>query len=63
MRETQTNLAGDLLLNLGQPGDGPLHERVKRALRAAIRQGRIEIGTALPPSRSSPPISAVHGGR
>ncbi|MDX3544554.1 PLP-dependent aminotransferase family protein [Streptomyces europaeiscabiei] len=51
MRETQTNLAGDLLLNLGQPGDGPLHERVKRALRTAIRQGRIEIGTALPPSR------------
>ncbi|MGW0842009.1 MocR-like pyridoxine biosynthesis transcription factor PdxR [Streptomyces sp. NPDC002787] len=51
MRESQTNLAGDLLLNLGRTGDGPLHERVKRALRAAIRQGRIEVGTALPPSR------------
>lgn len=51
MRESQTNLAGDLLLHLGRPGDGPLHERVKRALRAAIRDGRIEVGTALPPSR------------
>jgi GntR family transcriptional regulator/MocR family aminotransferase len=51
MRESQTNLAGDLLLHLGQPGDGPLHERVKRALRTAIRNGRIDVGTALPPSR------------
>ncbi|MDF3149889.1 winged helix-turn-helix domain-containing protein, partial [Streptomyces sp. T21Q-yed] len=51
MRESQTNLAGDLLLHLGRPGDGPLHERVKRALRTAIRDGRIEVGTALPPSR------------
>lgn len=51
MPVSQTNLAGDLLLHLGRPGDGPLHERVKRALRAAIRDGRIEVGTALPPSR------------
>ena len=54
MRETQTNLAGltgDLLLRLGGDGTGPLHERVKRALRTAIRSGRIEVGTALPPSR------------
>ncbi|ELP68927.1 PLP-dependent aminotransferase family protein [Streptomyces turgidiscabies] len=51
MRVSQTNLAGDLLLQLGRPGDGPLHERVKRALRAAIREGRVEVGTALPPSR------------
>lgn len=51
MRESQTNLAGDLLLHLERSGDGPLHERVKRALRTAIRDGRIEVGTALPPSR------------
>ncbi|MGW1746473.1 MocR-like pyridoxine biosynthesis transcription factor PdxR [Streptomyces sp. NPDC002092] len=51
MRESQTNPAGDLLLHLGQDADGPLHERVKRALRSAIRDGRIEVGTALPPSR------------
>ncbi|MFI2041302.1 PLP-dependent aminotransferase family protein [Streptomyces bottropensis] len=51
MQVSQTNLAGDLLLNLGHPSNGPLHERVKRALRSAIRGGRIEVGTALPPSR------------
>ena len=51
MRVSQTNLAGDLLLDLDRPGGGPLHERVKRALRAAIRSGRVEVGTALPPSR------------
>ncbi|MDX2542807.1 PLP-dependent aminotransferase family protein [Streptomyces sp. WI04-05B] len=50
-RHARTNLAGDLLLHLGGPDDGPLHERVKRALRTAIRAGRIELGTALPPSR------------
>ncbi|MEU6228305.1 PLP-dependent aminotransferase family protein [Streptomyces sp. NPDC047042] len=48
---SRTNPAGDLLLHLGGADDGPLHERVKRALRAAIREGRIEVGTALPPSR------------
>lgn len=51
MRVSQTNLAGDLLLNLERFGAGPLHERVKRALRSAIREGRIDVGTALPPSR------------
>ncbi|MFI6623113.1 PLP-dependent aminotransferase family protein [Streptomyces sp. NPDC050528] len=51
MRVSQTNLAGDLLLHLGHPSDGALHERLKRALRNAIRNGHIEVGTALPPSR------------
>lgn len=51
MRESQTNLVGDLLIDLGRPGDGALHERVKRALRSAIRSGRVGVGTALPPSR------------
>ncbi|MFF7162913.1 PLP-dependent aminotransferase family protein [Streptomyces sp. NPDC008086] len=51
MRESQTNPVGDLLLHLDRAGDEPLHERVKRALRAAIRDGRIEVGTTLPPSR------------
>ena len=48
---SQTNLAWDVLLDLGQPADGPLHERVKQALRGAIRDGRIGVGHALPPSR------------
>ncbi|MEU9450550.1 PLP-dependent aminotransferase family protein [Streptomyces sp. NPDC048277] len=51
MRVSQTNPAGDLLIDLERSSDGPLHERVKRALRSAIREGRIEVGTALPPSR------------
>jgi GntR family transcriptional regulator/MocR family aminotransferase len=51
MPVSQTNLAGDLLIDLGRADDGPLHERVKRALRSAIRSGRVEVGTALPPSR------------
>ncbi|MDH6434546.1 GntR family transcriptional regulator/MocR family aminotransferase [Streptomyces sp. SAI-144] len=51
MRVSQTNLAGDLLIDLSRAGEGPLHERVKRALRSAIRSGRVEVGTALPPSR------------
>ena len=50
--ESQTNLAWDVLLDLGDPADGPLHERLKRALRRAIRSGRIGTGSALPPSRA-----------
>jgi GntR family transcriptional regulator/MocR family aminotransferase len=51
MRESQTNLASDVLLDLGSAGPGPLHERLKQALRRAIRAGRIGPGSALPPSR------------
>jgi GntR family transcriptional regulator/MocR family aminotransferase len=49
--DSQTNLAWDVLLDLRSPADGPLHERVKHALRAAIRSGRVGVGSALPPSR------------
>jgi GntR family transcriptional regulator/MocR family aminotransferase len=49
--ESQTNLAWDVLLDLGDPGEGPLHQRLKHALRQEIRAGRIGIGSALPPSR------------
>jgi GntR family transcriptional regulator/MocR family aminotransferase len=51
MAESQTNLAWDVLLDLGRPGDGPLHERVTRALRSAIRERRLAPGQVLPPSR------------
>ena len=47
----QTNSAWDVLLDLERPGHGPLHDRVTRALRDAIRDGRIGPGSALPPSR------------
>ena len=51
MPEYQTNLAWDTLLELGDAGGGALHARLSRALRDAIRSGRVPDGAALPPSR------------
>jgi GntR family transcriptional regulator/MocR family aminotransferase len=50
MAESQTNLAWDVLIDLTQE-HGTLHERLTRALRAAIRAGRLPTASALPPSR------------
>ena len=52
MPKSQTNPAWDVLLDLSAVGTGTLHERLKRALRAAIRSGRLETGATLPPSRA-----------
>jgi GntR family transcriptional regulator/MocR family aminotransferase len=49
-RQSQTNLAWEVLLNL--EGAGPLHDRLRGTLRAVIRSGRLARGTALPPSRT-----------
>jgi GntR family transcriptional regulator/MocR family aminotransferase len=43
--------ARDLLLPL-RPGDGSLHQQVERAVRDAIRSGRLVAGTALPSTRA-----------
>jgi len=51
MSRYQTNLAWDTLLELGDASGGPLHARLSRALREAIRSGRLPDGAALPPSR------------
>ena len=51
MSESQTNPAWDLLVDLAAVPAGPLHERLKRRLRTAIRSGRIPVGATLPPSR------------
>ncbi|MFC0067108.1 PLP-dependent aminotransferase family protein [Umezawaea endophytica] len=51
MPESQTNLSWDVLLDLSGPDVGPRHERLARALRAAVRDGVLPVGTALPPSR------------
>jgi GntR family transcriptional regulator/MocR family aminotransferase len=54
MPESQSNsasTASELVLDLGDTGSGPLNQRVKRALRTAIRTGRLESGSVLPPSR------------
>jgi len=50
----QTNLAWGTLLDLGteEVRRGPAHQRLARALRAAIRDGRLREGDAVPPSRA-----------
>ncbi|MFI9011069.1 PLP-dependent aminotransferase family protein [Actinosynnema sp. NPDC053489] len=50
MAFSQTNLAWSTLLELG--GRGRLHDRLARALRTAIRDGRLPEGAAVPPSRA-----------
>jgi GntR family transcriptional regulator/MocR family aminotransferase len=51
MPKSQTNPGWDLLVELDAVAAGPLHERLKRALRTAIRSGRIPVSATLPPSR------------
>jgi GntR family transcriptional regulator/MocR family aminotransferase len=48
---SQTTSSWDLLLDLEVRGSGPLHGRLRNALVAAIQDGRLLPGTALPPSR------------
>ncbi|MEH1125331.1 MocR-like pyridoxine biosynthesis transcription factor PdxR [Micromonospora sp. CPCC 206061] len=52
MADSQTNFAWATLLDVDSPGAGPVHERLARALRTAIRQGRLVEGDAVPPSRA-----------
>ena len=47
---SQTNFAWATLLEVG--GRGRLHDRLAHALRAAIRDGRLAEGAAVPPSRA-----------
>ncbi|WP_234359246.1 PLP-dependent aminotransferase family protein [Plantactinospora sp. BC1] len=54
MAESQTNSAWATLLEI-EPRERarrPLHDRLTRALRAAIRDGRLATGAAVPPSRA-----------
>jgi GntR family transcriptional regulator / MocR family aminotransferase len=54
MAVKQANLAWETLLDLSATrpkGSGPLHMRLAAAIRAAIRDGRLPVGAALPPSR------------
>jgi GntR family transcriptional regulator / MocR family aminotransferase len=48
----QTNLAWETLFDVSAQPSGPLHERLARAIRSAIRDGRLPRGAALPPSRT-----------
>lgn len=50
--ETQTNLAWDSFFALDHEArPGPFHIRLTGAIRDAIREGRIPVGSALPPTR------------
>ena len=51
MAVRQANLAWETLLDLSATRPGPLHMRLAAAIRAAIRNGRLPAGAALPPSR------------
>jgi GntR family transcriptional regulator / MocR family aminotransferase len=52
MAGIQTNLAWETLLDLSVTKRGPLHMRLAAAIRTAIRDGRLPLGAALPPSRT-----------
>lgn len=52
MAHEPTDPAWGTLLDLGERAAGPLHLRLVRALRAAVAEGRIAPGSALPPSRA-----------
>jgi len=51
MARIQANLAWETLLDLSGTRPGPLHMRLAAAIRTAIRDGRLPVGAALPPSR------------
>ena len=52
MAAVQTNLAWETLIDLAKTRSGPLHIRLAEAIRGAVRDGRIPLGAALPPSRT-----------
>lgn len=52
MSVAQTNLAWETLLDLSTTKPGPLHGRLAEAIRTAVRDGRVPLGAALPPSRT-----------
>jgi GntR family transcriptional regulator / MocR family aminotransferase len=52
MATTRAKLAWDTLVDVEAAGPGPLHERLTRSLRQAIRDGRLAPRSVLPPSRA-----------
>jgi GntR family transcriptional regulator / MocR family aminotransferase len=52
VEQTSATLAWAPLLDLDAQPPGPLHERLTRAIRGAIRDGRLTRGAVLPPSRT-----------
>jgi GntR family transcriptional regulator / MocR family aminotransferase len=52
MARSKTSSGLELLVALDRMSPDPLHRQLERALRAAIRDGRLESGSALPSSRA-----------
>jgi GntR family transcriptional regulator / MocR family aminotransferase len=52
MARTRTSSSSELLVELRRDGAGSLHGQIERALRAAIREGRLPPATILPSSRA-----------
>jgi GntR family transcriptional regulator/MocR family aminotransferase len=50
--EKQANLAWRALLDLSSGRPGPLNRRLTSVIRSAIRDGRLPLGAAVPPSRA-----------
>ena len=62
MSESQTNLAWDTLLELGEGRRGPLHARLSGAIREAIRGGRLPPAAPCRPAASWPRTWAARAG-
>jgi GntR family transcriptional regulator/MocR family aminotransferase len=52
MARTRTSSSSELLIELRRDATGSLHGQIERALRAAIRDGRLTSGTTMPSSRA-----------
>src|SRR5438093_1250540 len=52
MARSKTSSSLELLVELDRQASDPLHRQLERAIRAAVREGRLEAGTVLPSSRA-----------
>jgi GntR family transcriptional regulator/MocR family aminotransferase len=51
VRRTNSGPAADLLIELRRDRRVPLHRQIETAIRDGIRSGRLQLGSALPPTR------------
>ena len=52
MPRSKTSSSLELLVELDRQASDPLHRQLERAIRTAVREGRLEAGTVLPSSRA-----------
>ncbi|MDN3359832.1 PLP-dependent aminotransferase family protein [Actinomadura sp. DC4] len=51
-KRTNSQLTGELLVELRRDDAVPLHRQIEASIRAGIRSGRLPLGSALPPTRT-----------